>query len=192
MEKQPFETQAFKDVMVEAIVSLPQDMKAVLRIVEDPDLEDAQRTLAAGSLVHVLSASNAIPGMRGTLAYVDDAIVLRLVLERLVRDAPEAMAHHQEDSPELFEPLAAQMETIRGYLGDLLVVLERAVDTLPELTHEGHTPAGCARDPDDSTWLYDAVHGALVDELEFDADAVERALRQVDQIRRPLEMRLAR
>ncbi|MBX3273585.1 MAG: hypothetical protein KF729_25195 [Sandaracinaceae bacterium] len=186
------EQQAFKDVVEEAILALPQDMKAVLRIVEDPDLADEHRALAAGALLHVLAASNAIPGMRGILAYVDDVIVLRLALERLVRDAPDVMARHAEAEPELFEPLAEQMGTVRAYLGELLTVLDRAVDGLPELTHEGHGATACALDPDASTWLYDAVHAALVDELELDEDDVERALRSLGDIRRPLEMRLAR
>ena len=97
-------------------MSLPQDMKAILRIVEDPDLADEHRTLAAGALLHVLSGQNAIPGMRGMLAYVDDVIVLRLVLERLEKAAPEVMAQHREDSPELMEPLERQMQAVRAYL----------------------------------------------------------------------------
>lgn len=185
------ETQAFKEVMEDAILSLPPDMKAVLRIVEDPDLDDAHRSLAAGALIHVLAASNAIPGMRGVLAYVDDAIVLRLALERLVREAPDAMARHREDEPEMFELLPEQMGVVRAYLGELLTVLDQAVDALPELTHEGHSAQDCARDPDATTWLYDAVHAALV-ELELDEDEVVRALKSVDEIRRPLEMRLGR
>ena len=180
----------FQEAMREAIMSLPQDMKAVLRIVEDPDLDDESRTLAAGGLLHVLSAHNAIPGQRGILAYVDDVIVLRLVLERLEVKAPEVMAKHREDSPELMEPLEGQMSAVREYLGDLLAVLDRAVDGLPKLNHQGHSAAACARDEDASTWLYDTVHEALVDELDFDEDEVARELKGVDKLRRPLEQRL--
>jgi len=183
--------QRFKEVMLDAIMSLPQDMKAVLSVVEDPYLEDEYKTLAAGALMHVLSASNAIPGMRGTLAYVDDVIVLRIALERCMKGSPEVMAKQAEHSPELFGPLPEQMEAVREYLGDLLKVLDKAVDELPELSHEGHTPSECARDMDASTWLYDAVHEMLIAELELDDDEVERALRKVDTIRRPLEMRLS-
>mgnify|MGYP006279499575 CR=1 FL=1 len=180
----------FEDVMREAILSLPQDMKAVLRIVEDPDLDDDGRAMAAGALLHVLSAHNAIPGQRGILAFVDDVIVLRLMLERLQETAPDVMAQHREDSPELMVPLEEQMSAVRAYLGELLQVLEKAVDKLPKLNHHGHSATDCARDPEASTWLYDAVHEALVDELDFDEDEVARELRQVDRIRRPLEQRL--
>lgn len=182
----------FEATVREAILSLPQDVKAVLRIVEDPDLDDEHRILAAGALLHVLSGQNAIPGMRGLLAYVDDVIVLRLVLERLQREAPEVMAQHREDSPELLAPLPEQMATIRAYLGDLLTVIERACDGLPKLTHQGHTARECALDDEGSTWLYDAVQEALVQELDFDEDEVARALKSVDQILEPLQQRLER
>lgn len=180
----------FEQAMSDAILSLPQDLKAMLRIVEDPDLEDDHRTLAAGALVHVLSGANAIPGMRGILAYVDDVIVLRLVLERLSKEAPDVMERHKKDSPELLEPLAEQMETVRDYLGDLLSVLEKATDQLPKLTHEGHSASQCAHDDEASTWLYDAVHAALVNELDFNEADVARAMKSVDQIKRPLQQRM--
>ncbi len=183
------DNQNIKGVLLEAILSLPQDMKAVLRIVEDPDLADEQRTLAAAALIHVLSAGNAIPGMRGMLAYVDDVIVLRLVLARLEQQAPEVMAQQREDSPELFDPLEDQLAVIEDYLGELIVVLEKVCDGLPKIAHEGISAGDCASDPDASTWLYDAVHEAIVDDLDFDEDEVRRALRGVDQIRPSLEMR---
>lgn len=180
----------FEEVVREAILSLPQDLKAMLRIVEDPDLDDDHRTLAAGALLHVLSASNAIPGMRGLLAYVDDVIVLRLVLERLSREQPEVMERHRQDSPDLLEPLGEQMAAVRAYLGELITVLEKATDALPKLTHQGHSAEQCAHDDGASTWLYDAVHEALVNELDFDEDDVARAVKSVDQIVRPLQQRM--
>jgi len=182
-------TEKFAELMRGAILSLPQDMKSMLRIVEDPDLEDDQRALVAGALLHLLSGVNAIPGLRGTLAYVDDVIMMRLVLERLEREAPDVMAHHRKDSPDLLEPLGEQMGVVRGYLGDLLGVLEKQIDALPKLTHQGHSAKQCARDSEAGTWLYDAVHAALVDELDFDEDEVGRAVKGLDQIRTHLQQR---
>ncbi|MFK7985302.1 MAG: hypothetical protein AB8I08_04655 [Sandaracinaceae bacterium] len=181
----------FEAAMRDAILSLPQDLKAMLRVVEDPDLEDEHRILAAGAVLHLLSGQNAIPGMRGLLAYVDDVIVLRLVLERLEVAAPEVIGQHREDSPELFGPLDEQMEATRGYLGELMAVLDKACDQLPKLKHEGYSAVDCGKDDDAGTWLYDAVHEALVDTLDFDEDEVIRELRAIDTIRRPLELRMA-
>jgi uncharacterized membrane protein YkvA (DUF1232 family) len=172
----------FVEVTREAILSLPQDMKAVLRIVEDPDMDDEGRVAAAGALLHVLSASNAIPGARGILQYVDDAVVLRLVLEQINQKFPEAMAHHHEESPELFEPLEEDLEAIRGYLGDSVAVLEEAARKVIQLTHQGHTARQCALDPDASNWLYDAVQEAIVEELEFDEDEVTRETKHMNDL----------
>jgi uncharacterized membrane protein YkvA (DUF1232 family) len=172
----------FVEVTREAILSLPQDMKAVLRIVEDPDMDDDARVAAAGALLHVLSASNAIPGARGMLQYVDDAVVLRLVLEQIRQKYPEAIAHHQEESPELFEPLDEDLEAIRGYLGESVAVLEEAASRVVKLSHQGHSARQCALDPDVTNWLYDAVQEAIVEELEFDEDEVTRETKHMNDL----------
>ena len=65
------------------MMSLPQDMKAMLRIAEDPDLDDKSKVLACGALLHVLSGANAIPGVKGTLGFADDVLVLRLTVDRI-------------------------------------------------------------------------------------------------------------
>jgi uncharacterized membrane protein YkvA (DUF1232 family) len=179
----------FVELTREAILSLPQDMKAVLRVVEDPDMEDDGRIAAAGALLHVLSASNAIPGARGILQYVDDALVLRLVLEQIQARFPEAMAHHHEESPELFEPLEEDLEVIRGYLGGSVTVLEQAAARVVKLSHQGHSARQCALDPDSTNWLYDAVQEAIVEELEFDEDDVARETRHMDDLVALLETR---
>ena len=183
--------QSFADVIRDAILSLPQDMKAVLRIVEDPELDDDSRALAAGAILHVLSASNAIPGLRGTLAYVDDVIVLRLALERIEKSAPQVIARHRSESPELFSPLTDQMASIRRYLGDAISVLDKATDGLPKLSHQGHDARTCARDDDACTWLYDSVSEAIVDEFDFDDEEVSRAVKRVDEIIPHLQQRRA-
>lgn len=181
----------FEQAVCEAIVSLPQDMKAVLRIVEDPDVNDEGRVMAAGALIHVLSASNAIPGQRGILAHVDDVLVLRLVLERLEKNNPEAIAKHREESPELFDPLDGQLEATREYLGELIQVLDTAVDGLTKLSHHGHKAADCVGDTEGATWLYDTVQEAMIDELDFDEDEVARECKNVDRIIPHLRTRLA-
>ena len=181
----------FVEAVTEGILSLPQDMKAVLRIVEDPEVDDAGRVLMAGALLHVLSAHNAIPGQRGILAHVDDVLVLRLALERVQKTNPVSMARHREESPELFESADSQLEVSREFLGDLMQVLDEAVDGCPKLTHQGHDAKQCALDEEGSTWLYDTVQEAIVQELELDEDEVAREARNVDRIVPHLQSRVA-
>lgn len=181
----------FQNVMRDALVGLPQDLKAMLRIMEDPDLEDEQRVLVAGSLLHTLSEQNAIPGIRGILGRVGDVTVMRLVLERLEAAAPDIIAQHRKDSPDLLEPLVENMGVVREYLGGALAVLEKSTDQLPKVSFQGYSAIDCAKDEDAGTWLYDAVHEALVDgRLDLDEDDVDRELRGVARIKTALEQRM--
>lgn len=181
----------FVEWINDAIVSLPHQLKAMLRVVEDPEIKDDDRVAAAGAVLHVLSASNAIPGMVGMLAYVDDVLVLRLVLERIAANNPEAFAAHREDSPELAGSLEEELSSARAYLGDLIKVLDKAATEVSEIQHMGHSARQCVHDIDSSNWLYDAVQEALVEQLEFDEDEVARELRSVDKIRAALQTRVA-
>lgn len=180
----------FAAVLQEGMLSLPHDLKAILRVVEDPELDDAGRVLACGSILHLLSGQNAIPGTKGVLGYADDVILLRLMMERLSKTSPEVIKHHCEDSADTIGVFDAQMSEVRAHLGEVMVVLDRAVDALPKTSFGGHTATECARDPEAATWLYDSVHQAIVERLELDEDAVARALKNAGEIRGFLKQRL--
>jgi uncharacterized membrane protein YkvA (DUF1232 family) len=179
----------FREVVSEGILSLPMDMKAVLRIVEDPEVDEEGRVLLAGALIHVLSGHNAIPGQTGILAHVDDVLVLRLALERVEKTNSEAIARHREAMPELFEPLDDQLKAFREFLGELLTVLDQAVDGCPKLNHQGHSAPECIEE-DGANWLYDTVQEAVLD-MELDEDEVNREVKNVDRILPHLESRVA-
>ncbi|QQR89921.1 MAG: hypothetical protein IPJ88_17410 [Myxococcales bacterium] len=181
----------FGAAIQEAILSLPQDCKAVLRIVEDPDLDDTQRTDAAGALLHVLSGSNVIPGMKGILAYVDDVLVMRVVLERLSKASPEAFSAHHEEFPEVYQPMTEQLQVAREHLGDLMKVIEHAAARVSTLNFKGHTAIDCSKDTEGSTWLYDSLQEALVDQFDFDDEEVARELKELRKIMPALEQRAA-
>lgn len=172
----------FEEAMRQGLLSLPQDMKGMLRVMEDPDLDEASRVLASGSLLHVLSASNAIPGVKGILALVDDVLVLRLTLERISANSPDVVRHHIENDPDVFEPWAAQLAAARAYFGEHIAVIDKAVDHLPSQKFAGHTAPECARDEDGSTWLYDSVQEAIVEQFEMREADIERAVKSVDEL----------
>jgi uncharacterized membrane protein YkvA (DUF1232 family) len=182
----------FIELMTPALIRFGQDLKSLLRIVEDPEIDDQSRVAAAGALLHVISSTGAIPGVRGVLRYLGDALVIRLVLNDVRKRSPEAFQKHLEESPEMFEPLSEELEVTRAYLGDRVDVLEKVVAKFPTLNHQGHQAAACVDNPESSTWLYDAVHEALIDEIDFDEEDVVRELKQVDQILTPLDSRINR
>ena len=172
----------FHEFVGGAILSLPQYVKAVLRMVDDPDIPDEGRTLAAGAILHWLSGSNTIPGVPGgVLSLVDDALLLRLVHARLHDSAPDAIDRHREDSPELFGAIDDEIGLIREQLGDGIKVFDRSIDKVGKLKYRGHTAAQCVSDEDLGTELYEEVQSALVD-LDLEEEEVARALKGLDRL----------
>ena len=182
----------FIELMTPALTRFGQDLKLVLRIVEDPEIDDDSRIAAAGSLLHVISSSGAIPGVRGVLRHLGDVLVVRLVMDDVRRRSPDAFKKHLDEAPEMLGPLSDELEAMRTYLGERVTVFEKVVEKLPSLNHQGHQATACVDDPESSNWLYDAVHEALIDEIDFDEDDVARELKQVDRILAPLASRVGR
>jgi len=163
-----------------AILALPQSLKAALRVAEDPDIPDEGRTLVAGAVIHWLSGTNTIPGVRGgALAYVDDVLVLMLAVEnaqKLAPDVPERMLEH---APELCETLEEDLALTRSYLGNGINVLEQALTRLTKLKHLGRTAEQCVKDESAATMLYEELLSALVD-FDPEPDTVARELKDLD------------
>jgi hypothetical protein len=172
----------FVAMMKQAIVGLPQNLKAALRVAEDQDIPDDGRALVAGAVVHWLSRTNTIPGVRGVaLSNVDDVLVLWLALERLTKMAPEALSRLTADAPELFETLEEDLNVTRAYFGPAMSVLEQALERVVKLKHMGRTAAQCVKDESAATMLYEEVHQALV-EFDLEPDAVGRELKDLDAL----------
>ncbi|MEM1416400.1 MAG: hypothetical protein AAGH15_15935 [Myxococcota bacterium] len=183
----------FRELMEEAVVGLPHDMKNVLRVVEDAEVDDESRILVAGSLLHVLSRGTAIPGVRGHLQHAGSVLLIRLALERACAESAEAMAKHREGAPDLFDALEEQLEVARAFLGEGMKLLEDTRGKLPKLNHEGHAAEACVRDDESVNWLYDAVIEAPVEIFEdHDEEDIQRELKGVEQIRKSLLRRLGR
>jgi uncharacterized membrane protein YkvA (DUF1232 family) len=171
----------FLTFMRGAILALPQSLKAALRIAEDPDIPDEGRALVAGAVVHWLSKTNTIPGVRGgALAYVDDVLVLLLAIEKAKQLAGPDMADNiAEHAPELCETLEQDLVLSRNYLGPGISVLEHALDRVTRLKHMGRTAQQCVKEESASTMLYEELQSALVD---FDPapETVARELKDLD------------
>ncbi|MGB5812964.1 MAG: hypothetical protein WBG86_20695 [Polyangiales bacterium] len=182
----------FVELMTPALSRFSQDVKTVLRIVEDPDFDDESRVVGAGCLLHVMSTSGAIPGVRGVLRHLGDVLVIRLTLDRIRAKSPEAFERHATAAPEVLGVLSDELDSMRAYLGDRVSVLDRVVDKFPKLNHQGHQAKACVTDPDSVNWLYEAVHEALIDEIDFGDDDVVREMKHVDQILEPLAARVRR
>jgi len=178
--------------MSEAVIGLPFNLKNVLRIVEDPEVDDESRTMLAGALLHVLSQSVAIPGVRGTLQHVGSALVIALALEKAREKSPEALGTHAETMPELLGPLDDQLGVAREFLGEGMTLLDEVAAKLHEQDFQGHAAPQCIGDTESSNWLYEAVHEALIETVEIDDDEVTREIKDSPRIKKNLEARVDR
>ncbi|HEX2675925.1 MAG TPA: hypothetical protein VHM19_04780 [Polyangiales bacterium] len=168
---------------------MPQSLKAALRVAEDPDIPEDGRALVAGALVHWLSRTNTIPGVRGAaMAYVDDVLVLLLAMERLAKMAPDEVSRLKADAPELFETLDEDLAVCRSYLGAGIGVLEQALERVVKLKHMGRTALQCVKDEASATMLYEEIHAALID-FDLEPDAVGRELKDIEPIVEELRKR---
>ncbi len=168
---------ALTDVLRDAILALPQDLKVFLRLAEDPDLEERDRTLLCGVLLHLLSGANAIPGTKGLLAFSDDVILMRLALRRLKTSYPDILA--QADG---FVSLEDELRIFDETLGTGVQVLEKSLDALVKISHQGHSARQCSESADEFTWLYESIQEATVSSLDYNEDEVGRAVKTAGDI----------
>lgn len=176
----------FVELMGEAVIGLPRNLKSALRIVEDPEVDEESRVVIAGAILHVISSETAIPGVRGVLQHVGSVLVMRLALEDARERSPEPLARHVEESPILLGQLDEELSVAREFLGEGMSVLEDEVKKLTGLNHQGHGARECVVDTESSRWLYDTVHVTLVEKLEIDEEDVARQIKGVDAIRKSL------
>ena len=64
----------FIELMTPALMRFSQDLTSFLRMVEDPEIDDESRVAGAGALLHVISSTGAIPGVRGVLRHLGDTM----------------------------------------------------------------------------------------------------------------------
>ena len=172
----------FLTFMRGAILALPQSLKAALRVAEDPDIPDEGRALVAGAVVHWLSRTNTIPGVRGgAVAYVDDVLVLMLAIERSKTLSPDTAQRLEEIAPELCESLVPDLALVRDYFGPGIQVLEQALERVAKLKHMGRTAQQCVKDESAATMLYEELQAALVD-FDPQPDVITRELKELDGV----------
>jgi uncharacterized membrane protein YkvA (DUF1232 family) len=172
---------SFVQFVREALLTMPQTLKAMLRIVEDSEVSDEGRALAAGALIHWLSSAKTIPGVSGILGYVDDVLLIELVFGRLESIVPDAVSRHLADLPEGFFSPSESIEVMRDYLGPAIAVFEKAADEVGKLKYKGRTIDQYIGDEQASDRLYHEVQSALV-ELDVEEAEVLQAVKGLDAI----------
>jgi uncharacterized membrane protein YkvA (DUF1232 family) len=160
--------------MRELLVSLPYDLKVLFEAVSDENLPIEARQLAAGAAIYCLSPSDPIPDSLGLVGFVDDAIVVRLTLKRMLQLAGAEGASYPERFMEQFQTLDDDLTLIKDYLGESMEWLEVRLDkTLVKSRYKGKDALTYATDEEAGIFLYDAGL-EFTTQYEIDDEAVAK------------------
>lgn len=172
--------------LARAIPAIPADLKVLLKILQDEDLDDPVRLEAAGAVLYTLSAGDLVPDSMGVLGYVDDALVCRIALAR----AGEAAPRYRERYPRLYETLATDLASAREFLGDdLYEFVGRAAMARTDTDYKGKRARDFLTDPEASGWLADEASAESA-RLAFRKADVEREIKKVDTLLPRLRQKL--
>ncbi len=165
--------QAFLETMSAWLVSLPHDLRILYEAASDENLDRKSRELAVGAIIYVVNPNDFIADRHDTfLSYVDDCLVMRMALLRILSANNEDTQAFADRFPEFFEPLAEEMAACKAYLGPLVDWLGLRVDTLRTLEYKSKKVPTYLDDDEASEFLYE-------EGLAFrtDYDVTERVLR---------------
>ncbi len=172
---------AFVEFTSRGITEMQQDVKILLEMFDDPEFEDETRLRAAGALLYLVAPGDLIPDTFGVLGSVDDVLVMRMTMDYALKTTPSQTSHYTERYPEVFESLAADLETAHGYLDEVYPWMVTYLARVVKIEFKGKKASAMLVDDDAGTWLYDELNEALLD-LEYDDDELNRELRRVDRI----------
>jgi len=177
----------FLDKVGEYLLSLPFDLKILQEAVTDPDLERGAREIAAGTIIHSIGPQEG----DGPMRFVDDVLLVRAALKRVVADGGE----HAKDfvarfDAEVYGKLDDDLHVFEEVLGDLWPWLTGKLETFRKPPYKGKTPSQYVDDEEAAAFLYD-------EGLEFQTnynvteDKVRNSVRRVDAILESLNKRRA-
>lgn len=165
----------FFEILVRWLVSLPTDIKILIEMIGDDELDMKARSLAVGTIVYVLAPIDLIPEKIPVLGYVDDVVVLHIAVALAVQIDPNRGRYYREKYPQTFETLDQQIDLLRKTLGALYSWLTALVENLVKRRFRGQT----AEDIIGSEKLHEDMFDAAMEyaaDVNVDAETIRRAL----------------
>jgi hypothetical protein len=184
----PKETErSFLSKVSEYLVSLPFDLKVLQEAVSDPDLDRGARELAAGAVMHTLSPQEGEPG---PLRFVDDVLLVRAALHRIVEKGGEGAKAFRDRFSEIYGTLDEDLRVFEEYLGETWRWLMSKVDGFSKSVYKGKRASQYIEDEQALSFLYE-------EGLEFQTnynvseEQVRNKLRRSEQVVENLKKRRA-
>ena len=145
---------SFLETLARALVSLPFDLKVLLEVVSDPDLEHDVREIAAAAVVYIITPREG--NIEPYLRYGEDAIVLRLAAKRVVENGGESAPAFRERFSEEFERFAKELVVFERACGQALVGwFDSRWTTLRKAAYARKKISQFVDDQEVGTFLYD-------------------------------------
>ncbi|PID38136.1 MAG: hypothetical protein CSA65_08720 [Proteobacteria bacterium] len=178
----------------ELLVSLPYDLKVLFEAMSDEDLPREARELAVGAVVYCLSPSDPIPDTMGLVGFVDDVVVSRIALTKMLEVGGEAIAEYPARFGDQFAPLEADVELFRAFFGETLKWVDWRMNKLAAVKYKGKSVADYLEDEETGQRLYEEGL-EFTTEYEIDDDAAAKLVSGkpiLDAFRRVFEVESAR
>jgi len=125
----------FVELVRSWLVSLPHDLKIAFDAMDDENLPRPARELATGVVMYIVTPKDSAD-RNEVAAYADDALLLRLVLQKALGKTEDEQAF-RDRFPELFEGLDENLKLCKSILGDLMTWLDAKVSTLKTVAYKG-------------------------------------------------------
>ncbi|MCC6746633.1 MAG: DUF1232 domain-containing protein [Deltaproteobacteria bacterium] len=163
----------FIERLRELLVTLPYDLKVLHEILCDEDLPKEARRLAAGAVVYCLSPSDPIPDQTGLVGFVDDVVLVRSVLHRVLEMGGDDAADYPARFGDQFNGLAEDLSLFRSQLGSSMNWIDARLERLTEPKYKGKTIAMLVDDDEARELLYEDSL-AFGTEYEIDDEKARR------------------
>ncbi len=178
----------FVELMRSWLVSLPHDLKIAFEAMDDENLPRPARELAAGAIIYVVSPHDSVGDRGDTVAsYVDDALLLRLVLRKILVKGEADAQVLRERYTELFETLEKDLDLCKVAMGDLMPWLEGKVEGLSNLEHKSKKTSAFLDDDEAREELFEDGLGFKTDypiDEETIGDKLKKASTVTDVMKR--------
>ncbi|MEZ4391930.1 MAG: DUF1232 domain-containing protein [Polyangiales bacterium] len=179
-----------EDIAERWLTTLQQDLKDFLHVVcDDQDLPDDLRTTAHAAVLYTLAPGDIVPDTAGPLGFLDDALALRVALDRVRAEAPERFETYRARVPELIESSEGDLEAFRASLEDLYEPFCERVLSSERNEFKGKRAVDLL-DADGAAWLNEEITLAAL-ALDFKPSALQSAVRRAESIVPMIRARLA-
>ena len=166
---------SFFDLLTNWLISLPTDVKILIEMIGDDALEMKARTLAVGTVVYILTPIDLIPDKLAVLGYIDDVIILRIVLAVITEIDPDRAKYYRVKYPATFESLEQQIQILKETLGALYSWLRTLIDRLPKRRYQGKPAEEIVNSEETQEEMFDETM-EYVANIDTNSKAIQDAL----------------